>query len=151
MQQNRALWPNRGLNEYKQNQARVILINLRNEAAPAKSQVYRPVANARLLLPGCLARGDASRLDVQSANPRLQVESTRPPGPRRMPHQPFVRHPDPSQTSAKYPQLLCLRPFPRNALLGRNRGRTLPHSPPAAARQAGQTSASARTCDTRDR
>lgn len=46
--------------------ARVILINLRNEAAPAKSQVYRPAANARLLLPGRLARGDASLLDALS-------------------------------------------------------------------------------------
>lgn len=46
--------------------ARVILINLHNEAAPAKSQVYRPAANARLLLPGRLARGDASLLDALS-------------------------------------------------------------------------------------
>lgn len=41
-----------------------------------------------------------------------------------MPHQPFVRHRSPSQTSAQCSQLLCLRPFPRSALPGRDLGAT---------------------------
>lgn len=54
------------------------------------------------------------------AGPPLQAETTRPPGPREMPQRPLVQHPGPTRSSAKSPQLLCPRPFPRSALARRD-------------------------------
>lgn len=76
-------------------------------------------AIARLLLPSRLGRGDASLLDALPA-PRSGTSAPcrdyAPSSPARDASAALREASRPKQSSAKCPQLLCPRPFPRSAL-----------------------------------
>lgn len=114
-----------GLNEYKQRLGACDF----NTQISTRNPRQRRVKSTRPPLP----RGYFSRAAWVAATlpgwthyrhheegPRLQAETTRPPGPREMPQRHLVRHRGPTQSSAKCLQLLYPRPFPRSALARRH-------------------------------